>query len=173
MMSLTTRSCMITPRFDYPSMSRTSEDGRRLYLTPDGRKLPSVTTILDRTKPEESKRALTEWRQRVGTDRAQQITTEAANRGTRMHTYLETYVKTGAIGDRASNPYSWPSHAMAREVVDHGLVKVDEFWGTEIPLYFPQVYAGTTDCCGVHSGDEAIIDFKQSNKPKKREWIED
>jgi genome maintenance exonuclease 1 len=62
---------------------------------------------------------------------------------------------------------------MAQEVVDKGLIHVNEFWGVEVPLYFPQVYAGTTDCCGVHQGAEAIIDFKQSNKEKKREWIED
>ena len=173
MMSLTTRSCMITPRFDYPSMSRTSEDGRRLYLTPDGRKLPSVTTILDRTKPEESKRALTEWRQRVGTDRAQQITTEAANRGTRMHKYLEDYIKQGAMSDRGSNPYSWASHAMAQTVIDQGLKNVTEFWGVEIPLYFPGLYAGTTDGVGIHLGNEAILDYKQTNRPKREEWIAD
>lgn len=161
------------PKFDYQPLSRQTVDGSRRYATPDGLKLPSVTTILDATKPEEAKAALRQWKQRVGEAQAQAITTEAANRGTRLHTYLETYVKTGAIGDRGSNPYSWPSHAMAHEVANKGLVKVDEFWGTEVALYFPQVYAGTTDCCGVHMGDEAIIDFKQANRPKKREWIED
>jgi genome maintenance exonuclease 1 len=154
-------------------MSRTSEDGRRLYLTPDGRKLPSVTTILDRTKPEESKRALTEWRQRVGTDRAQQITTEAANRGTRMHKYLEDYIKQGAMSDRGSNPYSWASHAMAQTVIDQGLKNVTEFWGVEIPLYFPGLYAGTTDGAGIHLGKETILDYKQTNRPKREEWIAD
>lgn len=162
-----------TPKFDYQPLSRQTVDGSRRYATPDGLKLPSVTTILDATKPLEAKEALRQWKQRVGEVQAQAITTEAANRGTRMHTYLETYVKTGSIGDRASNPYSWPSHAMANEVVNRGMTKVDEFWGTEVALYFPQVYAGTTDCCGIHMGDEAIIDFKQSNRPKKREWIED
>ena len=114
-----------------------------------------------------------EWRRNVGEKRAQEITTAAANRGTRMHTYLEKYVKEGVVPDRASNPFSWASHAMAHEVVRHGLVNVDEFWGVEVPLYFPGVYAGTTDCVGVHRSDQSILDFKQSNKPKKREWIED
>ena len=164
---------MYIPKFQYISLSRQTVDGSRRYATPDGLKLPSVTTILDATKPEEAKQALREWRKRVGAEQAQAITTEAANRGTRMHTYLEHYVKNGEIQPRASNPYSWPSHAMAKEVIDNGLSKVNEFWGIEVPLYFPKVYAGTTDCCGIHDGDESIIDFKQSNKEKKREWIDD
>ena len=92
-------SSLYNPRFDYQPLSRVTEDGRRLYETPGGR-LPSVTTILDRTKPEEKRQALNEWKQRVGPAQAQQITTEAANRGTRMHTYLEHYVKTGELKDQ-------------------------------------------------------------------------
>ena len=164
---------MYIPKFQYLPLSRQTVDGSRRYATPDGLKLPSVTTILDATKTEESKQALHEWRRRVGAEKAQAITTEAANRGTRLHSYLENYVKAGTIGERTSNPYSWPSHAMAAVIADKGLTKVNEFWGTEVPLYYPTVYAGTTDCCGIHDGDEAIIDFKQSNKEKKREWIDD
>lgn len=161
------------PKFNYHELSRTSEEGKRLYLTPDGKKVPSVTTILDKTKPEEKKAALNEWRRRVGVENAQKITTEAANRGTRMHTYLEHYVKTGEVKERGSNPFGWASHAMAQTVIEDGLKNVNEFWGVEIPLYFPQLYAGTTDGCGIHLGDESILDYKQTNKPKKQEWIED
>lgn len=132
-----------------------------------------MTTILEKTKSEEKRQALNEWRRRVGTERAQQITTEAANRGTRMHTYLEHYVKTGEKQPRPTNPFAWASHAMADVVIDRGLDKVDEFWGVEVPLYFPQIYAGTTDGCGIHLGEEAILDYKQTNRPKKQEWIED
>lgn len=164
---------MYHEKFQYLPLSRQTVDGSRRYATPDGLKLPSVTTILDATKTEESKQALEQWRKRVGIQKAQAITTEAANRGTRLHSYLENYVKHGTIGERTSNPYSWPSHAMAAVIADKGLIKVNEFWGTEVPLYYPKVYAGTTDCCGIHDGDEAIIDFKQSNKEKKREWIDD
>lgn len=160
-------------KFNYIPLSRQTIDGSRRYATPDGLKLPSVTTILDATKTEESKQALFEWRKKIGAERAQAITTEAANRGTRMHSYLENYVKTGEIKERGTNPHSWASHEMAKVVIDRGLKSVDEFWGVEVPLYFPQVYAGTTDCVGVHAGDESILDFKQSNKPKKREWIDD
>jgi genome maintenance exonuclease 1 len=62
---------------------------------------------------------------------------------------------------------------MAHSIISQGLSNCTEFWGTEVSLYFPEVYAGTTDLVGVHNGDEAIMDHKQTNKPKKREWIED
>lgn len=164
---------LYNPKFDYKPVPRVNIDGRRFYATPDGNKLPSVTTILDKTKSEESKAALNAWRARVGHQQAQQITTEAANRGTRMHTYLEKYIKEGAIPPRGSNPFSWPSHIMAEEVVKKGLVNVSEFWGIEVPLYFPKIYAGTTDGAGIHLNEESILDYKQSNRPKKREYIED
>jgi hypothetical protein len=164
---------LITQRYQYAPLNRESTEGQRLYATPDGKKLPSVTTILDKTKPEESRRALNEWKRRVGTERAQAITTEAANRGTRMHSYLEHYVKTGEIKPAGTNPYAWASHVMAQTVIDQGLHNVSEFWGVEIPLYFPGLYAGTSDGAGIHLGEEAILDYKQTNKPKRREWIED
>ena len=164
---------LYNPKFNYHELSRTSEEGKRLYSTPDGSKVPSVTTILDKTKPAESKAALDQWRKNVGHARAQQITTEAANRGTRMHTYLEHYVKTGELREQGSNPFSWASHAMAQTVIEDGLKNVQEFWGVEIPLYFPKLYAGTSNGAGIHLNEESILDYKQTNKPKRREWIED
>lgn len=164
---------MYNPRHDYQPIPRVTVDGKRFYATPDGNRLPSVTTILDKTKSEESRKALNQWRARVGTEKAQQITTEAANRGTRMHTYLERYIKEGAIPERGSNPFSWPSHLMARTIVEQGLKNVSEFWGIEVPLYFPGIYAGTTDGAGIHLNEESILDYKQTNKPKRREWIDD
>ena len=161
------------PKFDYKPLSRVTEDGKRLYATPDGKKLPSVTTVLDKTKPEEKKAALNEWRRRVGVENAQKITTEAANRGTRMHTYLEDYIKQGQLRERGSNPFGWASHAMAQTVIEDGLINVNEIWGVEVPLYFPGLYAGTTDGCGLHLNEESILDYKQTNKPKREEWIED
>jgi len=161
------------PKFDYQPLNRVTEDGKRLYATPDGKKLPSVTTVLDKTKPEEKKTALNEWRKRVGAENAQKITTEAANRGTRMHTYLEDYIKQGQLKERGSNPFGWASHAMAQTVIEDGLVNVNEIWGVEVPLYFPSLYAGTTDGCGLHLDEESILDYKQTNKPKREEWIED
>jgi genome maintenance exonuclease 1 len=160
-------------KFNYQPIPRTEIDGKRRYATPDGEKLPSVTTILDATKSEESKQALQNWRKRVGVVKAQEITTEAAGRGTRMHKWLENYIKTGETGDPGSNPYSIQSHTMAHSIIKQGMYKCTEYWGTEVPLYYPKIYAGTTDLCGVHDGSEAIMDHKQTNKPKKREWIDD
>jgi len=164
---------MYNPKFDYQPIPRVTIEGKRYYATPDGQNLPSVTTILDKTKSEASKAALHNWRRAVGEAKAQQITTEAANRGTRMHTYLERYIKEGAVPPRGSNPFSWPSHIMAETVIRDGLKNVNEFWGIEVPLYFPSVYAGTTDGAGLHLNEESILDYKQTNKPKKREWIDD
>ena len=164
---------MYVERFQYQPIPRVNTGGQRYYATPDGKRLPSVTTILDRTKTEESKQALAQWRARVGAQRAQQITTEAANRGTRMHTYLERYIRNGALEARPSNPFAWPSHAMAQVVIEQGLRNVSEIWGVEIPLYFPGIYAGTTDGVGIHLASETILDYKQTNRPKRREWIDD
>ena len=164
---------MLTARFSYQALERETVNGQRVYATPNGARLPSVTTILDRTKPQEKRLALEQWKRRVGAEKAQQITTEAANRGTRMHTYLEHWITNGTQRERGSNPFSWASHAMADTVIREGLSKVDEFWGTEVPLYFPDIYAGTTDCVGLHSSVPAIMDFKQTNRPKREEWIDD
>jgi len=163
----------IPDKYPYVELKRENLNGSRRYITPDGNPVPSVTTILSATKSEESKQALNEWRKRVGEKRATEITTEAAGRGTRMHKWLENYIKTGITGDPGTNPYSIQSHQMAQSIINKGLVNCNEFWGTEVSLYFPLIYAGTTDLVGVHDNVECIMDHKQSNKFKKREWIED
>ena len=164
---------LLVEKFKYQELKRINTDGQRLYLCPDGSRLPSVTTILSKTKSAESKQALTEWRKRIGESKASEITTESANRGTRMHKFLEDFINNGYLKDFGSNPYSKQSHLMASKIVKEGLSKVDEVWGTEVSLYYPGLYSGTTDAVGVHQGVPAILDFKQSNKFKKREWIED
>jgi len=164
---------MITNKFDYKPLNRTTIEGKRHYALPDGSKVPSVTTILDRTKSEESKAALANWKKRVGEQQAQQIVTEAANRGTRMHAYLEQYILSDELKPLPANPFGHASWYMAAEVILKGLVNVDEFWGTEVPVYYSGLYAGTTDCLGVWKGRPAIMDFKQSNKVKKKEYIAD
>jgi len=163
----------IVARHDYAELTRNSVGGQRLYQCPDGNSVPSVTTILDKTKPKEKQEALAKWRRSVGEEKAQQIVTEAANRGTRMHKYLEDYVNGEELKESVGNPYAQQSLDMAKIVIKEGLKDVDEFWGTEVALYHPKIYAGTTDCVGIHKGEGAILDFKQTNKPKKREWIED
>lgn len=164
---------LLIPKYNYEKLTRDESSGKRLYLTPTGHKVPSVTTILDKTKPAEAREALANWRKAIGEQKAQAITTEAANRGTRMHKFLEDYVKGEPLKENVSNPYAQQSLKMAKIVITHGLSFVNEVWGSEVPLYFPELYAGTTDCVGVHQGEPSILDFKQTNKPKKREHIDD
>jgi hypothetical protein len=164
---------LLIEKYNYEPINRESVDGKRLYATPDGNKLPSVTTILDKTKPFEKVQALLNWKKRVGEAKAQEIVTEASGRGTRMHKFLEDYVVTGTINDPGSNPYSQQSHKMAQEIIANGLKNFTAVYGVEVPLYYPGLYAGTTDGVGVHLNDECIFDHKQTNKPKKEEYIED
>ena len=164
---------LLQQKYEYKKLQRDESAGKRLYACPDGSKVPSVTTILDKTKPAEAREALARWKKSVGEVKAQEIVTEAASRGTRMHTYLENHIKGVPLPDSVSNPYAQQSLDMARKVIADGFPKINEVWGSEVPLYFPELYAGTTDCCGIHDGDESILDFKQTNKPKKLEWIDD
>jgi genome maintenance exonuclease 1 len=161
---------LITKIFDYQPISRKEVNGKRLYSTPDGNAVASVTTILDATK---DKTHLIAWRKRVGEIKAQEITTEAAGVGTRMHKYLEDYIDTAEWPTPGSNPFAVKAHKMACEIRDRALVDVNEIWGSEVNLYMPNMYAGTTDLVGQYKGNPAIMDFKQTNKPKKEEWIVD
>ena len=161
---------LIVSKYDYTPLSRKEVEGKRKYLTPDGNAVASVTTILDATK---DKTHLIAWRKRVGEQKAKQITTEAAGVGTRMHTYLEKYIETGEWPQPGSNPFAKKAHCMAEQIRDNALKDVTEIWGSEVALYVPNLYAGTTDLVGTYQDRPAIMDFKQSNKPKKEEWIVD
>jgi genome maintenance exonuclease 1 len=90
-----------------------------------------------------------------------------------MHTFLEHYIKNGKLSERPPNPYSWASHAMAEVVIADGLKNLHEMWGIEVSLFYPELYAGTADGVGVHLSEESMFDYKQTNKPKKEEWIDD
>lgn len=157
--------------YPYKELSRKMVDGKRLYDTESG-PLPSVTTILDKTKPREKREALANWKKRVGTVEAQRITTEAANVGTVMHNILEYWVKNEAY-DPGNNMVHQQAKQMAEVVKQNVEPELNEVWGSEVALYYPGLYAGTTDLVGVWKGKPTIMDFKQTNKPKKREWIED
>jgi len=164
---------MITNKFDYKPLPRNSVNGKRLYTTPTGEKLPSVTTILSATKPKADREALANWKKRVGTAQAKQITTEAANVGTCMHKKLEEFC-LGTLQPPGSNLVQQQAHKMAQVIIDNGINgNITDMWGVEVPLYFPGLYAGMTDLLGGWKGKPAVLDFKQTNKPKKREWIED
>lgn len=164
---------MITSKFNYTSLSRVETPDGRKYVDPSGVPLPSVTTILSATAPYEKVQALNNWKKKVGEKKAAEVSAESAGRGTRMHKFLEEYVELDHLTEAGTNPYSIQAHAMASTVVSNGLVNCNEFWGNEVQVYSPSLFAGTTDLIGVHLGTPAIIDFKQTNKPKKTEWITD
>lgn len=161
---------LINPKYTYEKLKRVEVGGKRRYAAPGGAPVASVTTILDGTK---DKSHLIEWRKRVGEKKAQEITTEAAGVGTRMHKYLEDYIDTGEWPSPGSNPYAQQAHMMATQIKEQAMVHVDEIWGSEVPLYVPNIYAGTTDLVGTYKGQPCIMDFKQTNKPKKTEWVVD
>ena len=158
-------------KYDYPKSSRATVDGIRRYLLGET-KLPSVTSILDATRSEEDKAALANWRERTGQKEAEAITKAASSRGSQMHNYLESYLlgRENLSFFEDNEQYK----LMAKEIIEKGLKnRLDEIWGVECTLYYPEKYAGTADCVGVYEGKETIIDFKQSNKPKRKEWIDD
>jgi len=158
-------------KFEYPTSTRALINGKRHYDVGTNEKLPSVTTILQATQSEEKKQKLAEWQARMGQQRADRIRDISAMRGTSMHTYLEGYINDQrhldltALGQEAGR--------MANVVIEKGLGDLGEIWGSEVTLYYPGLYAGATDLVGIYNGRESIIDFKQTNKPKQREWIDD
>lgn len=143
--------------------------GKRVYQTPDGEKLPSVTTILSSTK---DMTHLNEWKKRIGEEKANQITREAAGVGTAMHSNLEKFI-VGVQRQPGNNPVHVQANKMADIIIENGLSKVKEVWAMEQSLYFPGLYSGTTDLVAVYNDNLSVCDYKQTNKPKKEEWIED
>ena len=158
-------------RFRYKACQQVNDPvtRKRVYLTPDGESLPSVTTILSATK---DMTHLNEWKNRIGHAKAQQITTEAAGVGTAMHGNLERFI-AGMQRQPGNNPVHIQANKMADVIIEQGLSKVNEVWAMEQSLYYPGLYSGTTDLVGVYDGEPAVCDYKQTNKPKKAEWVED
>ena len=156
-------------KYPYGELAKVTKNHKRHYETPDGRQVPSVTTVLSATK---DMTQLNAWRKRIGEQKARQITQESANIGTVMHSSLEKHVK-GKERKPGSNLIHQKAHAMANVIIDNGLNHVSEVWGSEVSLLYPELYAGTTDLVGVYKNEPAIMDFKQARKLKKKEWTED
>tara|TARA_Y100000310_G_C20567670_1_gene756360 strand:- start:366 stop:1049 length:684 start_codon:yes stop_codon:yes gene_type:complete len=156
-------------KYDYPTLTRDDSTGTRLYQTPEQGLVPSVTTILGKTK---DMKFLHLWRKRIGKDKARKITQEAASIGTSMHKFLECHILQEKREFSASPVHATASQ-MANIVIKQGLKYVDDIWGSEVQLYYEDQYAGTTDLIGMYKGVPHIIDFKQTNKPKKEEWVQD
>ena len=158
-------------KFNYQPIKRETLPTGRVYDI-NGEKLPSVTTILGATRSAESEAKLAEWRQKLGEKKADQVRDDAAARGTIMHRILEGYIKGENHMDLSD--LGIEAGIMAKNIIDAGHFRpLTEVWGLEMPLYYPGLYAGASDVVGIYNGQPSIIDFKQSNKFKKREWIDD
>ena len=154
-------------RYNYINASRIEDHGTRLYDV-NGTRLPSVTTILGATKDQQF---LKEWKAKVGEAEADRIKNLSSRRGTAMHKFLEHYVQGTGYDDLTE--IGQKAKAMAEKVIDVGLTPVEEIYGSEVTLYYPGLYAGSTDLVCVHNGKDSIVDFKQSNRPKREDWIDD
>ena len=157
-------------QYKYPKSTRSLIEGSRHYDV-SNEVLPSVTAIIARTQSEEKRQSLQQWRQRVGEQEAENIKNTAASRGTLMHSFLEYYVRGDKLLDLSDE--GRVASGMGQVIIDQGLKDMEEVWGSEVTLFYPGLYAGSTDLCGIYGGRESIVDFKQTNKIKKREWIED
>ena len=154
-------------KYTYVDAARIEDQGTRLYDV-NGSRLPSVTTVLGRTK---NQQFLKEWKAKVGEAEAERIKNISSSRGTAMHKFLEHYILGTGYDDLTE--LGQKAKTMAEKVIEVGLTPVDEWYGSEVTLYYPGLYAGSTDLVCLHNGVEAVVDFKQANRPKKKEWIED
>ena len=154
-------------KYNYIDGRQINEDSGRLYDVA-GYRLPSVTSILSRTKDQQF---IKDWKAKVGEKKAEEIKNLSSARGTAMHKYLESYIQE--IGYEDFTGIGNEAKSMAEKVIEIGLAPVDEYYGSEVTMYYPGLYAGQTDLVCMHNGEDAIVDFKQTNKPKQREWISD
>ena len=156
--------------YHYPPSTRSTTDGLRIYEVGE-QKLPSVTTILDKTQSQEKIDSLKRWRERVGEDQASSIKRLSTSRGSNMHLHLEKHILGEGHVDLTEEGKT--AKQMADTIISKGLPDLSEIWGSEVVLFYPGLYAGQTDLVGTYDCEDSIIDFKSSNKPKRREWIED
>ena len=158
-----------TDKFNYITGKQITdpETGTRVYEIV-GNRLPSVTTILGKTKDQEF---LKKWKAKVGEAKAEEIKNLSSRRGTAMHKYLECYIESKGYEDLTD--IGVQAKPMAQKIIDIGLAPVDEWYGSEVTLYYPGLYAGSTDLVCRHNGMDTIIDFKQANRPKNKDWIDD
>ena len=153
--------------YNYVQGKQIMDQGTRIYDVA-GHRLPSVTTILSKTK---NQKFLKEWKAKVGEKKAEEIKNLSSVRGTAMHKYLESYIQE--IGYEDFTGIGNEAKSMAEKIIEMGLAPVDGYYGSEVTMYYPGLYAGQTDLVCMHNGEDAIVDFKQANRPKKKEWIED
>ena len=156
-------------KYNYLKSTRSLIGGSRYYSI-ENTKLPSVSEILEKTKPEEEKEALKAWRAKIGEAESTRISKESLSRGSKMHKIIENFLLNRLNGELLVRDDL--AQKMANEIIDNGIKeKFSEIYGCEATLFFPDRFAGTCDAVGLYEGSEAILDFKNSRSPKKIEWI--
>ena len=153
----------------YEKLERSDTSNGRVYKISENVHVPSVTTVLDRTK---DKTALKQWADRIGQAEADRQKEQAAYIGTNMHATLECIIS----GDAMRFGTDWQAmkgHQMAFTLANKYFGALSAVHGSEVGLYYQNRYAGTTDLVATYRGKLAIIDFKQSVKPKRHEFITD
>lgn len=154
-------------KFEYPPSRRAMVKGSRLYEIGD-ENLPSVTTILDAMS---DKSAIIAWQKRIGMEEANRQKKEASGLGTATHKLVENYLLKEESKPKGNLVWQI-AEKISKPIITNLHVHMDELWGVECTLFYPGLYAGTSDCVAVYRGKPAILDFKTSKKIKKREWIE-
>lgn len=144
-----------------PTARLSRAKGRSYYLDTQGHRLPSVTTILNATKPPAARQALARWKQRVGKDTAQQISTQSSRRGTLTHKQLKDYL----LGQASDCPEAILPYWQSLETVLPHLSNVRLVEGTV--FHYDLCYAGKIDCIASYHGEPCLIDWKTSDRPKE------
>ena len=143
--------------------SVTQPDGKRYYVSPSGKKLPSVTTVVGAQK----KQALLEWRKRVGEEEANRISRQASSRGTNVHSICENYLNNEEIPFQMNDAYEM-FHSIIPE-----LKRINNIHYQEAALWSKTLgMAGRVDCIAEYEGVLSVIDFKTSKRVKNKEDID-
>ena len=146
-------------------MNAVTTDTGRKYMTPEGVNLPSITTVLSIL----SRDSIAKWRKRVGEEVANQISTRASGRGTRVHEIIEKYINNDPNFKDGYTPDIIQSFLAVQNILDD---RIGDVYAQEAPLYSNHLgVAGRVDCVADFDGKRSIIDFKTSMKPKKLDWI--
>ena len=154
----------VTPP-DITELETETVNGKRFYLTPDGRKYPSVTTV----SSFHSAKDIQKWRKRVGEETANKITTQAATRGTAVHKLCEDYINNVEDYTKGHMPINVHAFNCLKPLLDN---HIDNVVMQECPLYSNYLeVGGRVDCIADWDGKLSVIDFKTSRKAKKKEWI--
>ena len=148
---------------ELPEITTESIKGKRFYVTPEGNKYPSITTVLS----DRNKEGIIKWRESVGNDVANQVMRQAASRGTAVHTLIENYLNNEELSKQDVLPVAL-FVTMKSELDNINNIRIQEgglysdFYGV----------AGRVDCIADYKGVLSVIDFKTSTKEKKEEWVE-